>query len=95
MSCRGASAEIAPSALAEMMLTSAEMKLLGCVGCWSNRDEVVGMVIMDHRLLLGESSFVVAPYEGCNIAGQGLKKRTKYILNSEIFSRRRSQTNVR
>ena len=24
------------------------------VGCWSNRDEVVGVVVMEHRLLLGE-----------------------------------------
>ena len=76
MSCRGASAEIAPSALGEMTLTSVEMKSLGCVGYWSNRDEVVGMVIMDHRLLLGESSFVDVPYEGCNtLGGFGYQQR--------------------
>ena len=40
--------------LAEITLTSAEMKSLECVSCWFNRDEVVGAEIVDHRLLLGE-----------------------------------------
>ena len=45
------------------------------VGCWSNQDEVVEVVVMDHRLLLGERSFVVAPGEGCNT------KQTLWIGN--------------
>ena len=55
------SRDSAVSLLAEMTLTSAEMKSLECVSCWFNQDEVVGVVIVDHRLLLGEWSFVVAP----------------------------------
>ena len=48
------SRDSAVSLLAEMTLTSAEMKSLECVSYWFNRDEVVGVVIVDHRLLLGE-----------------------------------------